>query len=88
MPDTSENLRKRVYFRCHHTGMKENDILFGEFAERHLDALSDDDVRWLESFMQNNNDLDMYNWIMEKVAVPPDLDHPVMKLLIDFKNSR
>ena len=87
MHDSSETMRKRVYFRCHHTGMKENDILFGRFAERHLGQLSDDDVAWLESFLQDNNDLDMYNWIMEKVPVPPHLNHPVMKFLIESKNT-
>ncbi len=88
MADNAEKLRKRVYFRCHHTGMKENDILFGRFAERQLDDLSDADVAWLEAFMQTNNDLDMYNWVMEKAPPPAEWDHPVMKLLIDSKKSR
>jgi antitoxin CptB len=73
--------RKRLYFRCHHTGMKENDILLGRFADHELQSLTDDDVAWLEDFLMNNNDLDIYNWISGREPVPPEQDHPVMRLL-------
>jgi antitoxin CptB len=72
-------------FRCHHTGMKENDLLIGAFAERHLNTLSDADVDWLESLLLNNNDIDLYNWILRKQPLPPELDHPVMRMLQNFK---
>jgi antitoxin CptB len=72
-------------FRCHHTGMKENDLLIGAFAERHLSTLSDADVDWLESLLLNNNDIDLYKWIWRKQPLPPELDHPVMRMLQDFK---
>ena len=48
MNQTNEARRKRVVFRSHHTGMKENDLLFGSFVDAHLAALSDDEVAWLE----------------------------------------
>ena len=72
-------------FRCHHTGMKENDLIIGTFAERHLNTLSDADVDWLESLLLNNNDIDLYKWILRKQPVPSGLDHPVMRMLQDFK---
>ena len=85
MARSSEIQRKRVLFRCHHTGMKENDLLIGAFAERHLNTLSDADVDWLESLLLNNNDIDLYSWILRKQPLPPELDHPVMRMLQDFK---
>ena len=85
MARSSEIQRKRVLFRCHHTGMKENDLLIGAFAERHLNTLSDADVDWLESLLLNNNDIDLYNWILGKQPLPPELDHPVMHMLQNFK---
>jgi antitoxin CptB len=85
MAKNSEIQRKRVMFRCHHTGMKENDLLIGAFAERHLNTLSDDDVGWLEALLLNNDDIDLYKWILRKQPVPPELDHPVMRMLQDFK---
>jgi antitoxin CptB len=85
MPKDSEIQRKRVMFRCHHTGMKENDLLIGTFADRHLNTLSDDDVDWLEALLLNNDDIDLYMWILRKQPVPPELDHPVMRMMQDFK---
>ncbi|TVR79777.1 MAG: succinate dehydrogenase assembly factor 2 [Rhodospirillales bacterium] len=77
--------RKRLRFRCHHTGMKENDLLIGAFADRHLDALSDDDVAWLEAFLMDHNDLDIHNWIIGRQVLPEELDHPVMRMLQNFR---
>ena len=85
MARSSEIQRKRVMFRCHHTGMKENDLLIGAFAERHLNMLSDEDVDWLEALLLNNDDIDLYKWILRKQPVPPELDHPVMRMLQNFK---
>lgn len=48
MSDANEIRRKRVLFRAHHTGMKENDLLIGAFADRHLADLDDAEVEWFE----------------------------------------
>jgi antitoxin CptB len=85
MPDPLDKLRKRVFFRCHHTGMKENDLLFGAFAERHLASMSDEDVVWFESLLMDNNDIDLHNWTVGRKPVPPELDHPVMHMILNFK---
>lgn len=77
--------RKRLFFRCHHTGMKENDLLFGTFAQRHLADLTDEEVAWLEALLVNNDDPDLYNWITGKEPTPAALDHPVMDMLKRFK---
>jgi len=82
MTSSEEARRKKVYFRCHHTGMKENDILLGTFAEKHMDDLSEEDVGWLESFIMDHNDIDIYNWIVGNKSLPDDLDHPVMRRLM------
>lgn len=79
--------RKRLLFRSHHTGMKENDALIGGFVDRNIDSLSDDDVAWLEKLLLDNNDIDLYNWLLGKEHVPAHLDHPLMHRLIDFKNT-
>lgn len=81
----AEARRKRLLFRCHHTGMKENDLLIGAFADRHLAELSDDDVVWLEEMLATHDDIDIYNWITGREPYPPTLDHPVMRALAAFK---
>jgi antitoxin CptB len=85
MSDDGLKARKRLRFRCHHTGMKENDLLLGAFADRHLAALSDADVAWFEELLLHNNDIDLYNWVTGKEPLPEILDHPVMRMLQSFK---
>lgn len=84
MNDVSAARRKRLYFRCHHTGMKENDLLIGAFARAHLASLSDDDVAWFEDFLMNNNDIDIYEWIVGRKPLPADHEHPALRRLIAF----
>jgi len=87
MIEPTDKLRKRVLFRSHHTGMQENDLLIGAFAEQKLATMSDEEVEWLESLMMNNNDIDLYNWMMKKADYPEELDHPVLRSLIDFAQN-
>jgi antitoxin CptB len=65
--------------------MKENDLLFGAFADRHLATMSDEHVAWLEALLMDNDDIDLNNWLVGRNKVPPELDHPVMKMLLSFK---
>lgn len=85
MVDTAEARRKRVLFRSHHTGMKENDILFGAFADRHLNSLSDEEVEWLEWLLMSHDDIDLNAWMTRRKPYPAALEHPVMQRLINFK---
>ena len=85
MVDTAETRRKRVVFRSHHTGMKENDILFGAFVDRYLAQLTDDEVAWLERLLMDHNDIDLNAWITGKTPYPADLEHPVMHRLLSFQ---
>lgn len=87
MIEPTDKLRKRVLFRSHHTGMQENDLLMGAFAEQKLAAMSDEDVEWFESLMMDNNDIDLYNWMMKKEDYPQEWDHPVLRSLIDFAQN-
>jgi antitoxin CptB len=88
MSESTDKARKRLRFRCHHTGMKENDLLFGAFADRQLATLSDADVAWFESLLVHNNDIDLYNWVTGKEPLPEALDHPVMRMLRSFKYAQ
>lgn len=79
--------RKRLLFHCTHMGMKENDVMFGAFAQAHLADLSDRDVRDLEALLKNN-DLDLHNWVLGRADVPAQWDTPVMRRLQDFNKGR
>jgi antitoxin CptB len=65
--------------------MRENDLLVGAFADRHLPAMRDADVEWLEWLLMTHDDLDLYNWITGREQIPATLDHPVMHSLATFR---
>lgn len=59
-----DSKRKRLLFHCTHMGMKENDVMFGNFAKAHLAQMTDGEVEELEALLQNS-DLDLFNgcWV-------------------------
>lgn len=83
MPESLDSKRKRLLFHCTHMGMKENDVMFGDFAKAHLADMSDAEVEELEALLQNN-DLDLFKWVLVKAPVPPEWDTPLMKRLQDY----
>lgn len=88
MEQPLDEKRKRVRFRCHHTGMKENDLLVGAFADRYLAEMTDDEVEWFETMLMDNTDIDLNNWLMGRDPLPEHLNTEVMRKLIDFINRR
>ena len=83
MPETLDSKRKRLLFHCTHMGMKENDVMFGNFAKAHVTDLSDGEVEDLEALLQNS-DLDLFKWVLGKQLIPERWDTPVMKRLKAF----
>ncbi|MEG3617305.1 succinate dehydrogenase assembly factor 2 [Magnetovibrio sp. PR-2] len=75
--------RKRLLYHCNHMGMKENDVMFGNFAEAHIETLTDADVVELEALLQNS-DLDLFKWVLGKEPVPEQWNTALMKRLQDF----
>lgn len=74
--------RKRLLYRFTHCGMKENDILLGGFAERHVDALDETEVELFEALLAEN-DNDLYNWFTGREPLPARLDNPLTRKIIE-----
>jgi antitoxin CptB len=82
-----DDKRKRLLFHCTHMGMKENDVMFGDFARAHVAELSDAEVADLEALLKNS-DFDLYNWVLGHTLVPPQWDTGVLKRLKTFNTGR
>ena len=61
--------RKRLIYRSWHTGMRETDLLLGSFAERHVGAMTADQMDRYEALLANP-DPDIYNWVTGTVPIP------------------
>lgn len=64
-----ETKLRRLKLRSMRRGIKEMDLILGGFAERGLDALSDDDLALYDE-MLSENDHDMYAWASGQVQAP------------------
>lgn len=78
-----DSKRKRLLFHCTHMGMKENDVMFGNFAKAHLAQMTDGEVEELEALLQNS-DLDLFKWVLGKLPVPEKWDTELMQRLKAF----
>jgi antitoxin CptB len=69
---TPEEARlKMLYMRSWRRGMKEMDLIFGGFADRHLSGLSATELDAYEALLQEN-DQDLYLWVTGAVQTPAE----------------
>jgi antitoxin CptB len=76
--------RKRLLFRSWHRGTKETDLLLGSFAERYIAKFTAAQLDRYEALLEND-DGDLYDWIVGRVALPAGQDDDIMQLLREFK---
>ena len=78
-------LRKRLLFRSHHCGMKENDLLLGRFADHYIKVLDSAQLARFE-FLMEQSDIDILNWITRKEPPPEDLDTDIISMIRTINN--
>jgi antitoxin CptB len=76
--------RKRLLYRCIYRGNKENDILLGQFARAHIAEFSAAELDQYERLLATG-DNDIFDWVTGKVAVPAEMDSPVVRRLLAFR---
>ena len=84
MSETRELRCKRLVHRSRYRGAKESDLLFGQFAERHLAALDEAQLDRYEALL-DEADQDVLAWVYGRLPVPARHDHDVFRLLRAFE---
>ncbi len=77
-------LEKRLLYKSSNRGWKENDILLGSFAKQDISKLSDDQLKIFDVLL-DESDVDIFNWINKKTAIPNQFDNQVMHMLQEFR---
>lgn len=83
---TSEGLdarRRRILFRCWHRGMREVDLLLGQFADARIGDLTDGELDQLEAFMEAA-DADIFSWFAGSKPVDPSYERPIFHVIKAF----
>ena len=84
MSEAEDIRRKRLVHRSRYRGVKESDLLFGQFATAHLARL---DAAQLDSYeaLLDESDQDVLAWVYAREPVPPRHDNDVFALLRRFE---
>lgn len=80
-----ENRRRRLLFRAWHRGIKELDLIFGNFVEANVQDFSDEDCAWFESLFEEQ-DHEILTWVTKGENVPEKFQGEMMDRLqkLDF----
>jgi antitoxin CptB len=63
-------------------GVRESDIIFRRFRERHLDSLDEADLDRYEALL-DESDQDILAWVSGRARVPARHDHAVFRKLVE-----
>ena len=86
MTETDDMMRKRLIYRASYTGMKETDLLLGQFAKLHLPDLERDELVAFEALL-DAGDPSIFAWVRGDEAVPDEFDTRVLALISDFNKT-
>ncbi|MBX5170481.1 succinate dehydrogenase assembly factor 2 [Rhizobium sp. NZLR1b] len=75
--------RRRILFRCWHRGIREMDLVFGQFAEAEIATLSEAELDEFETIMAEE-DNDLVRWIMGTWPVPERFKTPMFTRLAAY----
>ncbi len=84
LDETREMRCKRLAHRSRYRGVKESDLLFGQFAARHLATLDEVELDRYEALL-DEPDQDVLAWVYDRQPVPPRHDHDLFRLLRAFE---
>ncbi len=78
--------RKRLSFRSWHRGTQESDLILGRFADSQLAGFDDGQLDRYEALL-DCADADIFDWVSGRAEPPPEHDHDVTRLLLDYSNG-
>lgn len=68
---------KRLTYRSWHRGCKETDLVLGNFCQRRLESLSDEELALFEALL-DEDDAEIWNWLTEKTECPTPAYAPLL----------
>ena len=86
MTNTLETRRKRIRIRAWRRGFKEMDLILGRYADQHLAGMDENSVSQFEVLL-DQDDQDVYGWIIERSKTPVEFEGALMTALKAFRVS-
>tara|TARA_B110000014_G_scaffold231190_1_gene193099 strand:- start:361 stop:615 length:255 start_codon:yes stop_codon:yes gene_type:complete len=79
-----EILKKQIIYRSMHRGIKELDLLLGNFVKRHINEFNNTELKDLEKLLFMEDQV-IYNWYFKKDSNNPIPNTKVSAMLKNFK---
>ena len=77
---------KRLIYRASYTGMKETDLLLGQFAQLYLPDLSDAGLDEFQALL-DAGDPNIFAWVRGDAQPPANLNGPVLAQIKKFQSE-
>ena len=84
MAEDLEVRRKRLRYHSWHRGTKELDLVLGQFGEKYLPTMSENDIDLFEAII-NENEHDIYAWLAGREPTPEQHENHIMTMILNFK---
>ena len=84
--ETRENRIRRLIYQSSYTGTRETDLLLGQFANRYLKKLEDQQLDDYEALL-SQGDQNILAWVRGDLKIPANLNGTVFLLVKDFNTT-
>lgn len=76
--------RRRLLFRAWHRGIREMDLILGQFADHEISRIDGADLDEFEAIL-GEDDNDLFKWICGKAEMPQHLQTPLFRRIAAFR---
>ena len=77
-------LKKKILYRSEHRGIKEMDLLLGNFVKKYVNSLSESELCELESLLNTDDEI-LYKWYLNQDVSTSIPVNYITKKLKEFK---
>ena len=78
--------RRRLLFRAWRRGIRELDLILGQFADRNIDALDDAELDLFEALLCVD-DRDLLQWVTAEAATPREFNTPLFRRVCVYRQE-
>lgn len=84
LTEEKRNRLGRIAFRAWRRGFREADLVLGPFTDQVGPSLTDDELDAFEALLSQDDDHELYAWIIESRPAPDAYETPVMAKIRAF----
>ncbi|PLX29776.1 MAG: hypothetical protein C0582_04425 [Alphaproteobacteria bacterium] len=78
-----KTIHKKLLYQSCYIGSKENDLIFGGFAKRYLQVLTQKELELYQDLL-SHSDGDLYRWVTRAQPFPHKYQGRLSQLLIEY----